>query len=85
MVDFAFLLKVLEVFELLCGFTESISSFAAPHCVFGKSIRSFVLPCLLTESMTGKAEIKKVLIVGKKKEVDKKNKNKQVGGWIKYG
>ena len=35
--------------------------------------------------MTGKAEIKKVLIVGKKKEVDKKNKNKQVGGWIKYG
>ena len=84
LVDFAFLLKVLEVFELLCVFTETVSSFAAPLCVFGKSIGSFVLLCLLAESMAGKTEVKKILIICRKKAVGKKNKNKQVGGGIEY-
>ena len=40
---FCISVEVLEVFELLCVFTETVSSFAAPLCVFGKSAGSFVL------------------------------------------
>ena len=77
------MLKELEVFELLYVFTKSLSSFAAPDCVFCTSMKSFVLLCVFAESMVRKTEIKKILMVRRKKWVGQKNKNEHVRG-VKY-